>query len=159
MVIGDKARIQTRYQWYVNGIVKDTTSYIKIKPNQTTTYILKTTQCATTTQTVVVTYSNNCEPIIIVEPTIPNVFTPNGDGTNDVFTFSVVGAKNLVFGIYNRWGNLIQTTTLQQQTTILWDGRTTSGIECNEGVYFYTLQYTDANGGVHKKNGYVSLIR
>jgi gliding motility-associated-like protein len=159
LVIGDTARIQTRYQWYANGLAIDTTSYITIKPSQTTTYVLHTTNCGTNTQTVVVTYSNNCEPIIIVEPTIPNVFTPNGDGINDVFTFSVVGAKNLVFGIYNRWGNLIQTTTLQQQTTVLWDGRTTSGEECASGVYFYTLEYTDANGDVHKKNGYVSLIR
>ena len=160
LVIGDTARIQTRYQWYVNGIVKDTTSYIKIKPSQTTTYILKTTQCTTTTQTVVVTYSNNCEPIIIVEPPIPNVFTPNGDGTNDVFTFSVVGATGVSFSIYNRWGNIIQSVASSASaTTMLWDGHTTSGEECSGGVYFYTLQYTNILGEQKKVNGYVTLIR
>ena len=159
LVIGDTARIQTRYQWYANGLTIDTTSYIKIKPNQTTTYVLHTTNCSTSTQTVVVTYSNNCEPIVIIEPTIPNVFTPNGDGTNDVWSFELKNMTEISYSIYNRWGNLIKGSTLMTQNYINWDGRTTSGEVCNEGVYFYTLQYTDANGDVHKKNGYVSLIR
>ena len=36
---------------------------------------------------------------------------------------------------------------------IKWDGRTTSGIECTAGVYFYVLEDTDVNGDTHKKNG------
>ena len=159
LVLGDTARMQTRYQWYANGVAKDTTSYIKIKPNQTTTYVLHTTNCSTSTQTVVVTYSNNCEPLIITEPTIPNVFTPNGDGTNDVWSFELKNMMDVSYSLYNRWGNVIKNSMLTTQNYINWDGRTTSGEACNEGVYFYTLQYTDANGDVHKKNGYVSLIR
>jgi gliding motility-associated-like protein len=160
LIIGDTARVQTRYQWYVNGVPIDTTSYIKIKPPQTTTYVLQTTQCANTTQTIVVTYSNNCEPIVIVEPTIPNVFTPNGDNINDVWEFSLGKGNTLnVLNIFNRWGLLIKNAELKTNTYILWDGRTTSGEACSDGVYFYTLQYTDANGDVHKKNGYVTLIR
>jgi hypothetical protein len=45
------------------------------------------------------------------------------------------------------------------QTTVLWDGRTTSGEETSSGVYFFVLQYTDGNGEEHKKNGYISLFR
>jgi gliding motility-associated-like protein len=160
LVIGDTARTQTRYQWYVNGLPIDTTSFIKVKPPQTTTYVLQTTQCANTTQTIVVTYSNNCEPIVIVEPTIPNVFTPNGDNINDVWEFSLGKGNTLnVLNIFNRWGLLIKNAELKTNTYILWDGRTTSGEACSDGVYFYTLQYTDANGDVHKKNGYISLLR
>jgi gliding motility-associated-like protein len=73
--------------------------------------------------------------------------------------FSVFSAKGLVFNIYDRWGLLIKNSELKTNNYVLWDGRTTSGEACSEGVYFYTLQYTDSNGDVHKKNGYVSLFR
>ena len=42
---------------------------------------------------------------------------------------------------------------------MLWNGRTTSGIECSEGIYFYTLEYKDAKGDTQKKNGYITLLR
>ena len=90
--------------------------------------------------------------------TIPNVFTPNGDNVNDVFTFTINGTLTN-FSVYNRWGNIIQTTSLKNQTTMLWDGHTTSGEECSGGVYFYTLQYTNVLGEQKKVNGYVTLIR
>jgi gliding motility-associated-like protein len=160
LVLGDTARIQTRYQWFANGTAIDTTSFIKVKPNQTTTYVLQSTNCATTSQTIVVTYSNNCEPIIVVEPIIPNVFTPNNDSINDVWRFNL-GKGNILKGlnIYNRWGNIISAAEVLEATEILWDGRTTSGEETPSGVYFYVLQYTDANGEDHKKNGYITLIK
>ncbi len=161
LVLGDTARIQTRYQWFANGTAIDTTSFIKVKPNQTTTYVLQSINCTTTTQTIVVTYSANCEPIIVVEPIIPNVFTPNNDSINDVWRFSL-GKGNVLkdVTIFNRWGNLIyQKTNSLSQTTVLWDGRTTSGEETPSGVYFYVLQYTDGNGDEHKKNGYITLIK
>ena len=160
LVLGDTARIQTRYQWYANGNAIDTTSFIKVKPSASYTYVLKSTNCTTTTQTIVVTYSNNCEPIVVVEPTIPNIFTPNADGINDVWEFNL--QKNCTLSgveVYNRWGIEIKNVTLNTNNYILWDGRTTSGEACSDGIYFYTLQYTDANGDTHKKNGYVSLIR
>jgi gliding motility-associated-like protein len=161
LVLGDTTRIQTRYQWFANGLAIDTTSFIKIKPNQTTSYVLQSTNCTTTTQTIVVTYSANCEPIVVVEPIIPNVFTPNNDSINDVWRFSLGKGNTLKdMSIFNRWGNLIyQKTNNLSQTTVLWDGRTTSGEETPSGVYFYVLQYTDANGEEHKKNGYITLIK
>jgi len=160
LVLGDTARIQTRYQWFANGIATDTTSFIKVKPTQTTTYVLQSTNCTTNTQTIVVTYSANCEPVIVVEPIIPNVFTPNNDSINDVWRFSL-GKGNVLKGlnIYNRWGNEIAVTSRASVTQINWDGRTTSGEETPSGVYFFVLQYTDANGDEHKKNGYITLIR
>jgi gliding motility-associated-like protein len=160
LVLGDTTRIQTRYQWFANGTAIDTTSFVKVKPTQTTTYVLQSTNCTTTTQTIVVTYSANCEPVIVVEPIIPNVFTPNNDSINDVWRFSL-GKGNVLKGlnIYNRWGNEIAVTSRASVTQINWDGRTTSGEETPSGVYFFVLQYTDANGDEHKKNGYISLIR
>ena len=63
------------------------------------------------------------------------------------------------FSIYDRWGLLIKSDDIKNHTTILWDGRTTTGELCTAGVYFYTLQYTDANGDTQKKNGYITLIK
>ncbi len=40
-----------------------------------------------------------------------------------------------------------------------WDGRTTSGLECSDGVYFYVLHYTDNAGELQKKKGNITLIR
>ena len=161
LLLGDTARIQTRYQWFANGTAIDTTSFIKVKPTQTTTYVLQSTSCTTTSQAIVVTYSANCEPVFVVEPIIPNVFTPNNDSINDVWRFSL-GKGNVLkdIAIFNRWGNLIyQKPNNLPQTTVLWHGRTTSGEETPNGVYFYVLQYTDANGDEHKKNGYITLIK
>jgi gliding motility-associated-like protein len=161
LVLGDTARIQSHYQWFANGVAIDTTSFIKVKPTQTTTYVLQTTQCGINTQSIVVTYSNNCEPVVVVEPIIPNVFTPNNDSINDVWRFSLGKGNTLKdISIVNRWGNLLyQKTNNLSQTTVLWDGRTTSGEETPNGVYFYVFQYTDANGDEHKKNGYITLIK
>jgi gliding motility-associated-like protein len=162
LVLGDTSKIQTRYQWYANGVLlTDTTGQLKIKPIQTTTYVLHTTNCSTSTQTTVVTYSTNCEPPLVTEALeVPNVFTPNGDNVNDVWLINLgLGNTFKSCTVYNRWGLEIQTTTLKQPTTFIWDGRTTSGIECSAGVYFYTLEYTNILGEQKKVNGYISLFR
>jgi gliding motility-associated-like protein len=157
VLLGNNKTETATYNWQPNaGLSCSFCANPKAAPSATTKYILTKQNCNIITKdSVTITIKKDCNPTF----DIPNVFTPNGDGINDTFNFSIVGASDVCFNIYNRWGNLIQTTTLQQQTTILWDGRTTSGVECSEGVYFYTLQYTDANGDVHKKNGYVSLFR
>ena len=159
LVLGDTARLQTTYQWFANGLPISTSNTISVKPTQTTNYVLQSTQCGVTSQTITVTYSTNCEPVVITEPVIPNVFTPNNDNVNDVFKFELNNSNLKSFNVYNRWGNLIHSTFNIQHSTLLWDGRTTSGMESTAGVYFYVLEYTDVNGDTHKKNGYVTLIR
>ena len=160
LLLGDTVSLPVRYQWSLNGAVVDTTKNITIKPTQTTTYVLETKHCTTQTQTITIVVDDGCNPIPIAEPVIPNVFTPNGDGVNDMFEFKVVGAKNLVFGVYNRWGNLIhQITNNQNQTTVIWDGRTTSGEAVSDGTYFYVLEYQTSSGDKVTKRGCVSLFR
>ncbi len=159
LLLGDTTRIQTTYQWFANGLPISTSNTIIVKPTQTTNYVLQSTQCGITNQTITVTYSTNCEPVVVTEPIIPNVFTPNNDNVNDTFKFELNNSNLKSFNVYNSWGNLIHSTFNIQHSTLLWDGRTTSGIECTAGVYFYVLEYTDVNGDTHKKNGYVTLIR
>ena len=166
LLLGEVPYPGSTYQWFVNGVPISAQSQIKVKPNATTNYVLQTNACSTSTQTFAVTYNNICPPTDTVL-IIPNAFTPNNDSVNDVFRFIVSNVKeNLSFAVYNRWGNLICNNNgsalvpnAYSQVTILWDGRTTSGEPCIEGVYFYTLKYTNTNGEQQSRNGYLSLFR
>ena len=166
VILGNNANEATSYNWLpTNGLSCITCANPKASPNTTTTYTLTKTQCkAITTASITVTVKTDCTPKVTVSE-IPNVFTPNGDGINDTFNFSIVGASDVSFSVYNRWG-LSLTPALSEgegavpsQRVVRWDGHTTSGEACSEGVYFYTLQYTNANGDAIKKNGYVTLMR
>ena len=81
---------------------------------------------------------------------IPNVFTPNDDGVNDLFTLRGI-PEEFNFVILNRWGNVVFETNNPNQE--FWDG-THKGEKCTDGVYFYKLVKDD-----FKKNGFIHLIR
>jgi gliding motility-associated-like protein len=67
---------------------------------------------------------------------LPNVFTPNNDGYDDVFhPFPYTSVERVDMTIYNRWGNIVYET---QDPNINWDGKDgKSGAKCSDGVYFY----------------------
>lgn len=88
--------------------------------------------------------------------TLPNVFTPNGDGVNDVFKPIARGVKSMKVRIYNRYGILVSTW---DTVSGHWDGYTTSGILCESGTYFCVLEAIGFDGVNYKKNGYISLFR
>jgi gliding motility-associated-like protein len=98
--------------------------------------------------------------IVIVEGgvllEIPNVFTPNKDGLNDVFLIKVNGAKYVTLQIYNRWGLLLNES---KGSNIGWDGRTTSGIEATDGTYFYIVKAVGFDDKEIEKYGFVNLFR
>ncbi|MFH1321463.1 MAG: gliding motility-associated C-terminal domain-containing protein [Bacteroidota bacterium] len=74
---------------------------------------------------------------------IPNVFSPNDDGVNDIF--NVIGSKVIqVEGIiFNRWGEQIYTWNTIKGG---WDGRTNSGKIVPDGTYFYIITVTTIDG-------------
>ncbi|MCC6838126.1 MAG: gliding motility-associated C-terminal domain-containing protein, partial [Bacteroidia bacterium] len=84
------------------------------------------------------------------KPIIPNVFSPNDDGINDVFRIEDL-PKEYTIKIYDRWG--ITVFESNNQNTF-WNGRTSSGINCVEGTYFYYVKTEDE---VYK--GFLQLIR
>jgi len=88
---------------------------------------------------------------------MPNVFTPNGDGINDYFIPDAHGLKTLDCTVYDRWG--IKMADLDLSTQQYWDGHTTSGLACSDGIYFYTLKATDVNGKSYSLKGFIQLIR
>ncbi|MBK7763191.1 MAG: gliding motility-associated C-terminal domain-containing protein [Bacteroidetes bacterium] len=88
---------------------------------------------------------------------LPNAFSPNQDGKNDIFKAIIFGEITLVsFEIYNRWGNMLFSTVVDSDG---WDGKQ-NGTESDVGTYFYILRYK-----CHMKNetimlkGDVTLIR
>lgn len=94
-------------------------------------------------------------------PAIPNIFTPNQDGVNDVWQFNLgIGNTLKSLHIYNRWGNIVHlANNVSNVSFIKWDGYTTSGEPCNQGVYYYTLEVNTSQSKVVKINGYISLMR
>lgn len=86
---------------------------------------------------------------------MPNVFTPNGDSINDVFFPLLDEITTMSFSIYNRYGNLIFETAKLRG---FWDGYTTSGTPCTEGVYFCVLTATGIDGKQYKEKTFIQLF-
>jgi gliding motility-associated-like protein len=81
----------------------------------------------------------------------PNVFTPNFDGTNDLFEIQDL-PENTELIILNRWGNAVFSSTNYQNN---WDGKNTLGIELVDGVYTYKFTTKTGISG----HGFVHLVR
>lgn len=68
---------------------------------------------------------------------IPNVFSPNADGINDVARTNFRMLTDFQFSIYDRWGRRVFQTTTQDTW---WDGKLPGGGDAPDGVYFYYLE-------------------
>ena len=94
---------------------------------------------------------NNCIPI-----SIPNAFTPNKDGKNDIFKPTISqDTKNYSMIIYNRYGQKIFESG---SYSIGWDG-TYKGKEQPAGTYVYRIVFTNNFGYLSENNGTVMLLR
>ena len=118
-------------------------------------YILSKTDSCRITQDTVQIIVNDCTPLVPLDIQVPNVFTPNYDGLNDVFKITYSGVTEVQLNIYDRWGLQLFETTLINQS---WDGRTESGEPCSEGTYYYVLK---AKGEKESKEirGFIELNR
>ena len=87
---------------------------------------------------------------------VPNIFTPNGDNINDVFSLKTVGIENLTCNIFDRWGVELFTFT---GPTGSWDGIMKDGKVATEGCYYYIVQATDVKGQSHAYNGSLMLMK
>jgi gliding motility-associated-like protein len=86
---------------------------------------------------------------------IPNFFSPNGDGVNDLWTPSVTGIKNARWILYDRWG---MEVFRGEGLPIVWDG-TKGGQVCPEGVYTYLIEVERFDGEKVRKAGTITLLR
>ena len=87
---------------------------------------------------------------------LPNTFTPNGDGVNDIFKINPVGIRELkYFRIVNQWGvRIFETTNLSEG----WDGRL-NGVREPIATYTWMIEAVDTNGQPVRESGSVTLIR
>jgi gliding motility-associated-like protein len=106
-------------------------------------------------------------PVEVVEGLIvPNVFTPNNDGWNDVFDVRTSAVGPFKLEIYNRWGNVVYTNS---SPLISWDGTTAAGVPASSGTYFYVISKAEMTSGNainneldnfnFKETGWLQLIR
>jgi gliding motility-associated-like protein len=117
----------------------------------------------TTAYQLLVTANDGCSTsgkitIVVYHPLkMPNAFTPNGDGIDDVFRIPPQIALNInSFSVFNRWGQRIFYTN---NSGIGWDG-TLDGQKQPEGAYVWMIQYTDAlTKRFETTSGTVILIR
>lgn len=99
--------------------------------------------------------SNYLEIIYRSKVAFPNAFSPNGDGTNDIFNFKSRYIRSATMKIFNRWGELIYQTDDMEKG---WDG-TVDGKYAPPGVYIHHTTLTDDMGITFVKSGEVVLIR
>ncbi len=90
--------------------------------------------CITTSLFFAVSLAGKAQVSCVIADSIPNVFTPNGDGYNDVFKISPGVLTALHCTIYDRWGVIVNEW---HGINGGWDGRTTSGMEAAQGVYYF----------------------
>ncbi|MFN5459536.1 MAG: gliding motility-associated C-terminal domain-containing protein [Bacteroidota bacterium] len=82
---------------------------------------------------------------------VPNIFTPNGDGINDVFFIPSSGLSNLLVQIYDRWGLKLYEITSPSGS---WNGGSSP-----EGTYYYILSAKSTGGKEVSQSGYFQLIK
>jgi gliding motility-associated-like protein len=86
---------------------------------------------------------------------VPNAFTPNSDGKNDILYVYAPNIKNVKFWVYDQWGELQFQSNSQSSG---WDG-TFKGRLQPVGVYVYYMEATSNDGSLIKKKGTITLLR
>ena len=145
-----------QYKWYsLSGILLDTTSYIIVTPTTTTSYVLwvKDFKYDVTNDTITVLVDEDCNRAPVVF--IPNVFSPNDDGYNDILFVRSEYIKELSFSVYNRWGEKVFES---QNPNEGWDGNY-KGQPCSPDVYVYHATVVFEDGTQTSMKGNVTLVR
>jgi gliding motility-associated-like protein len=89
---------------------------------------------------------------------IPNIFTPNGDGVNDLFFLKTTNLSEISVVIVDRWGHKV-FDLVSETGNIEWDGHNQYGKELPEGVYQYVIKATGRDGVDYEQAGTVTLVR
>ncbi len=141
------------YAWWPSGTVSnDTIAAPFVRPLQPTIYTVMGLNEYGCRDTATV----NIDIDYTLPQLIPNAFSPNGDGLNDVFKIAGITYQQIVeFRVFNRWGQQVFETTDPQKG---WDG-TQQGKPCNSDTYYYLIRL-NYPGGIQKTfRGDIALIR
>lgn len=156
----------TNYTWYFPTTTTNTcnTNYTFTEAGTYTVTLIaynNLQQCSDTATKVIIVLPQDTAGIFIL-----NVFSPNGDGVNDMFEVRIKNAELELFEIYDRWGVVIiknEELKINSNGLISWSGRTTSGIECSAGTYFYVIKIKVdekySKEGIKEYKGFITLVR
>jgi len=143
----------SKYQWSPANVLDNPQAQNPIAILQTDTrfnLIIKDTLGCTGTSTVLVKVYKGSTYYV------PNAFTPNGDGLNDVFKAIAPGIKQTdYFKIFDRWGKLVFETNNMSKG---WDGKY-GGLAQPTAVYVWIIKGLDITGKIIELKGIVTLIR
>ena len=134
----------------LNDLSGVSTTY-NIEGDFTVTLIASNENCEDTMQLLIEVIPTG-PPIIFV----PNVFSPNQDGTNELFIVETENIASIELIILNRWGNIMTTI---ESIDIGWDGKSSNGNDAKEGVYFYKYNALGFNGQELTGHGFLTLVR
>jgi gliding motility-associated-like protein len=139
------------YNWQPANLGCNTCSVVTVSPTSNTTYTVMITAAngCTVTKMISVRVEDNFEIFI------PDIFSPNGDGQNDILYVRGLGIKEMSFKLFNRIGEKIFETN---DITKGWDG-CYKGTALNNAVFVYVLTATRLDGSKINKHGDVTLIR
>jgi gliding motility-associated-like protein len=124
-----------------------------ITPGQTATLVVRALSidgCASSAPSDPVTAGLSADDVFV-----PNVFTPNGDGRNDILLVFGSAIASMEFHVFDQWGNEVFRST---DHTIGWDGRY-KGQRMPLGVYAFVLRAVLFDGKIISKKGSVNLLR
>jgi gliding motility-associated-like protein len=125
-----------------------------VTPQKTTTYTVSITagDCSRSDTVTIFVLPNECEAEDIF---VPNTFTPNEDGENDILYARSNVVSTIYFAVYNRWGELMfETTDLKNG----WNGNY-KGMKADPAVFAWYVKGKCYNGKEFFKKGNVTLIR
>ena len=142
------------YNWTPGTYLDVTTgSTVIATPDQSMVYCVVGTDTngCTDTACVVLTMEIECGNLFV-----PNVFSPNENSKDDeLCIFGAECVNDLVFRIYNRWGELVFETA---DPVICWDGKF-RGEYVSSGAYAYTFEGTNVSGESVKREGTITVLR
>jgi gliding motility-associated-like protein len=88
---------------------------------------------------------------------IPDSFTPNGDGINDIFNGKGVGITTYLMNIFDRWGNLVFSSN---DPSSGWNGKANGGSDiAQQDIYVYKIVLSDIYNVSHNYTGQITLFR
>lgn len=145
-------------EWQPENLFDDNTlSSAQIQLNNSTLISLKysdlrANQCQQVVEKNLVVFESVCEEPFVF---IPNAFSPNGDGDNDVFKVRGTFLQEVDLKVFDRWGQKLFDSEGTQKA---WDG-TYNGQLVHADVFTYTARVVCAGGEVFQKSGNVTVLK
>lgn len=147
VVISAFAEVNSSYNW---NTFETTSSIEVIEPGL---YTVTTANSCGEAEDVIEVFFEDCSYQIF----IPNTFTPDKDGINDVWQISTFRVKSFTIRVFNRWGDLLFTS---QSSKDAWTGETYNGNHyVQDGSYAYHISFETEDGEVGERTGHVNIIR